>query len=87
MVRSLADVTGRFIITEHRVKARTASAAQIEEAVNITGVPYEIVVPVHRAIESAKEMALESDAILIAGSVFLIGEAREYWYSHSSSSG
>ena len=87
MVRSLADVTGRFIITEHRVKARTATIEQIEEAVQKTGVPYEIVVPVHSAIESAKEMALESDAILIAGSVFLVGEAREYWYPHSSRSG
>ena len=87
MVRSLADVTGRFIITEHRVIARTASAAMIEEAVEKTGVPYEVVVPVHRAIESAKEMALESDVILIAGSVFLVGEAREYWYPHSSRSG
>ena len=87
MVRSLADVTGRFIITEHRVKARTASAAMIEAVVEKTGVPYEVVVPVHRAIESAKEMALESDVILIAGSVFLVGEAREYWYPHSSRSG
>jgi dihydrofolate synthase / folylpolyglutamate synthase len=87
MVRSLADVTGRFIITEHRVKARTATIEQIEEAVQKTGVPYEIVVPVHSAIESAKEMALESDAILIAGSVFLVGEAREYWHPHSSRSG
>ena len=87
MVRSLADVTGRFIITEHRLRERTASAAMIEEAVEKTGVPYEVVVPVHRAIESAKEMALESDVILIAGSVFLVGEAREYWYPHSSRSG
>jgi dihydrofolate synthase/folylpolyglutamate synthase len=87
MVRSLADVTGRFIITEHRVKARTASVAMIEEVVEKTGVPYEVVVPVHMAIESAKEMALESDVILIAGSVFLVGEAREYWYPHSSRSG
>lgn len=87
MVRSLADVTGRFIITEHRVRERTATAAMIEEAVEKTGVPYEIVVPVHRAIESAKEMALESDVILIAGSVFLVGEAREYWHPHSSRSG
>jgi len=87
IVRSLADVTGRFIITEHRVKTRTATAAMIEEAVEKTGVPYEVVVPVHMAIESAKEMALESDVILIAGSVFLVGEAREYWYPHSSRSG
>ncbi len=87
MVRSLADVTGRFIITEHRVKARTATAEQIEEVVKKTGVPYEIVVPVHRAIESALELALESDVILVAGSVFLVGEAREYWHPHSSNSG
>ncbi len=87
MVGSLADVTRRFIITEHRVMTRTASAAQIEEAVQKTGVPYEIVVPVHKAIESAMELSLEDDAVLITGSIFLVGEAREYWYSHSSSSG
>jgi dihydrofolate synthase/folylpolyglutamate synthase len=88
MVKTLADVTGRFIITEHRVKARTAIVEQIEEAVKKTGVPYEIVLPVHKAIEAAKSYALEEDAILIAGSVFLVGEAREYWYPpHSSSSG
>lgn len=87
MVQSLADVTGRFIITEHRVKNRTATAEQIMEAVKKTGVPYEIVVPVHRAIEAAKSYALEEDAVLVTGSVFLVGEAREYWappYSRSS---
>jgi dihydrofolate synthase/folylpolyglutamate synthase len=87
MVGSLADVTGRFIITEHRVKVRTASAALIKEAVEKTGVPYEVVVPVHRALETALGMALETDVILIAGSVFLVGEAREYWHPHSSRSG
>lgn len=88
MIRSLADVTGRFIITEHRVKSRTATAEQIEEAVKKTGVPYEIVIPVKKAIEAAKSYAMEEDAVLITGSVFLVGEAREYWYPpHSSNSG
>ena len=88
MVRSLADVTGRFIITEHRVKSRTATAEQIEEAVKKTGIPYEIIIPVHNAIDAAKSYALEDDAVLVAGSVFLVGEAREYWYPpHSRSSG
>jgi dihydrofolate synthase/folylpolyglutamate synthase len=87
MVRNLADVTGRFIITEHRVRERTTSAAVIEEAVEKTGVPYEVVVPVHSALETALGMALETDVILIAGSVFLVGEAREYWHPYSSRSG
>lgn len=87
MTKALAEVTGRFIITEHRVKSRTATAEQIEEAVKKTGVPYEIVIPVHKAIDLAKSYALVDDAVLIAGSVFLVGEAREYWYPQSSSSG
>ena len=88
MVRSLADVTDRFIITEHRVKSRTANAEQIEEAVKKTSVPYEIVFPVYKAIDAAKSYAREEDAILVTGSVFLVGEAREYWYPpHSTSSG
>lgn len=87
MVKSLADVTGRFIITEHRQKSRTATAEQIEEAVKKTGVPYEIIVPVSKAIETAKSYALEMDAVLVTGSVFLVGEAREIWYPYSSNSG
>jgi len=79
IVKSLAEVTGRFIITEHRIKSRTASAKQIEEAIKKTGIPYDIVIPVHCAIDSAIEMALKDDAILITGSIFLVGEAREYW--------
>ncbi len=59
----------------------------IEEAVEKTGVPYEVVVPVHSALETALGMALETDVILIAGSVFLVGEAREYWHPYSSRSG
>ncbi len=86
MVKALADVTGRFIITEHRVKQRTATVEMIEEAVKKTGIPYETVVPVHMAIKVAKSMSLEEDAILITGSIFLVGEAKEYWY-HSNSSG
>jgi dihydrofolate synthase/folylpolyglutamate synthase len=87
MVKALAEVTGRFIITEHRVKSRTATAEQIEEAVKKTGIPYEISIPVHKAIDLAKSYALEEDAVLIAGSVFLVGEAREYWHPYSSNSG
>jgi dihydrofolate synthase/folylpolyglutamate synthase len=88
MVRYLADITGRFILTEHRVKSRTATTEQLEEVIKKTGVPYEIVLPVHNAIESAKSHAMDEDAILITGSVFLVGEAREYWFpTHSRSSG
>ena len=60
---------------------------QIKEAMENTGLPFEIVTPVHKAIESVKEVAQKEDVILIAGSVFLVGEAREYWYPHSSNSG
>lgn len=87
MTRSLADVTGRFFITEHRVKARTATVERIEEAVEKTCVPYEVAVPVRKAVEKALELALEGDAVLVTGSVFLVGEAREIWRSHSSNSG
>jgi len=48
-----------------------------------TGKPAVICKPVHEAIRQAKQMAGPEDVILIAGSVFLVGEAREYWYPAS----
>ncbi len=87
MVDQLADITTHFIVTEHRVTSRTATVEEIEEAVKRTGVPYEVMTPVQSAIKGAIARAGKLDAVLITGSVFLVGEAREYWHPQLSSSG
>ncbi len=80
MIQSLAEITDRFILTEHRVKNRTAKASDLEKIAETTGRPVKSITPVKEAIEYAKKDANPEDVILITGSVFLIGEAREYWH-------
>ena len=83
MITSLAEVTERFILTEHRVQDRAARATRLQRMALETEKPAVICKPVHEAIRQAKQMAGPEDVILIAGSVFLVGEAREYWYPGS----
>lgn len=79
MINSLADITNRFILTEHRVADRTAKASELEDIAIKTEVPIEIIIPVRKAIEEARKHLIPIEALLITGSVFLIGEAREIW--------
>ena len=83
MIHSLAEVTERFILTEHRVRGRTTRATHLQKIAMETGIPTVISTPVHEAIEQAKQLAGPEDVILVTGSVFLVGEAREYWHPAS----
>ena len=80
MTQSLAEITERFILTEHRVQNRTSRALELERIAEKTGIPVESITPVEKAIQYAKQRARPDDVIIITGSVFLIGEAREHWY-------
>jgi dihydrofolate synthase/folylpolyglutamate synthase len=80
MIHTLAEITDKFILTEHRNQNRTARASYLEKIAIKTGKSTEIIKPVIEAIKYAKKMTDPEDIILITGSVFLIGEAREYWY-------
>jgi len=80
MIQSLAEVSERFILTEHRVRNRTSRAPDLERIAEKTGRPVESITPVEKAIQFAKQRAKPDDVILITGSVFLIGEAREHWH-------
>ena len=80
MIQSLSTITDQFILTEHRVLNRTAKATDLEAIAKKTGKPTKSITPVSEAIEYAKTLAQKDDVILVTGSVFLIGEAREHWY-------
>jgi dihydrofolate synthase/folylpolyglutamate synthase len=80
MIQSLAEVTDQFILTEHRVQTRTAKATDLETIAEKTGKPVKSFPDVKKAIQYAKQDAKPEDVILVTGSVFLIGEAREYWH-------
>ena len=80
MIPSLAEVVERFILTEHRVKHRTTKALDLEKIAVKTGKPVVSITPVEKAIQYAVQNSKPDDVILITGSVFLIGEAREHWH-------
>lgn len=76
MIQSLAEITDQFILTEHRIQTRTAKATDLETIAEKTGKPVKSISPVKKAIHDTKP----EDVILVTGSVFLVGEAREYWH-------
>ncbi|MBE0634101.1 hypothetical protein E4H04_13255 [Candidatus Bathyarchaeota archaeon] len=80
MIQSLAEVTDQFILTEHRVQTRTTKATDLETIAEKTGKPVKSIPDVKKAIQYAKQDAKPEDVILVTGSVFLVGEAREYWH-------
>lgn len=80
MIKSLSEITYQFIITEHRVQNRTARATDLEKIAQKTGKPTNIIIPVRKAMDETRKHVKQDDVILVTGSVFLIGEARENWY-------
>lgn len=80
MVQEIAGAADHVIATSHRVKSRAANPALIAgEAVKL-GKPSEVQPDVASAVRRALEIAEPTDAVLVAGSVFLVGEARELWH-------
>jgi len=80
MVREIGGAADLVIATSHRVVSRTATSTVIAEEVRKLGKPVEAVPRVADAVRRALDLAGPEDVILIAGSVFLIGEARECWH-------
>ncbi len=80
MIQNLAEITDQFILTEHRIQNRTAKAAYLETIAEKTGKPTKSITPVCDAIKYARQIADTDEVILVTGSVFLVGEARERWY-------
>lgn len=80
MIEHFAQVTDIFIITSHRVMGRAAKPSLIAKEVEKQSKPYKIVMDVKDAVNEAIEQASDSDMVIVCGSVFLVGEAREMWF-------
>lgn len=80
MIRNLAKAVDRFVITAHRVMGRAAEPTVIAAEVEKHMKPYEIVVDVKTAVKRAIDLAGKDDMVIVVGSVFLVGEAREIWF-------
>lgn len=80
MIACLAEITDMFVVTRHRVSNRAADTETIAAQIRNLGVPYEVIEKPADAIESAIRRSSEQDMVLVTGSVFFVGEARELWH-------
>lgn len=79
MIAQFAQIADRFIITTHKVMGRAAAPSKIAKEVERHCKPYEILMDTKSAVRKALQLASQNDIVCIAGSMFLVGEAREFW--------
>jgi dihydrofolate synthase/folylpolyglutamate synthase len=79
MIANLARVTDYFVVTSHSVMGRAANSETLGREIEKQGRPWESVDKVGNAVERAIKKAGKRDMILVAGSVFVVGEARRRW--------
>jgi dihydrofolate synthase/folylpolyglutamate synthase len=84
MIGEMAQVADHFVITSHRVMGRAAKSSRIAAEVERHSRTYEVVEDVKDAVKRAMEIAGEEGMVIVVGSVFLVGEARELWHEPSN---
>ena len=85
MIGHLAQAVDHFIITTHSVMGRAAKPETIRKEIEKHSKPYSIETDVGKAVREAMNLAGEEGMVLVVGSVFLAGEAREIWYKPEAS--
>jgi len=84
MIEQFVQFSDYFIITSHGVMGRASDPTLIANEIDNKTKPYEIAKDVKEAIKRAMELAGQDDLILVLGSVFLVGEARDLWIEPSN---
>lgn len=72
------------MITSHRVMGRAVKLSRIAAEVERHSRTHEVVGDVRKAVNRAMELAGEEGMVIVVGSVFLVGEAREIWHEPSN---
>jgi dihydrofolate synthase/folylpolyglutamate synthase len=85
MIGHLTQAVDSFIITAHSVMGRAAEPETIGSEIEKRSKPYRIETDIKKAIKGAIDITGEDGMVLIVGSVFLVGEAREIWYKPETS--
>jgi dihydrofolate synthase / folylpolyglutamate synthase len=76
ILSALAPATGRLIVTRNS-DARSASAEQLRKEAEAIGLVAEVERDVPTALRRAIDEAGESEAVVVTGSLYTVGEARE----------
>jgi len=80
MMGELSQAVDRYVVTTHGVMGRAVDPTLIVEEADRHGKPSEIVPDMKDAIGRAMELAGDDGMVIVVGSVFLVGEARELWF-------
>ncbi|VVC04228.1 UDP-N-acetylmuramoyl-L-alanyl-D-glutamate--2,6-diaminopimelate ligase [Candidatus Bilamarchaeum dharawalense] len=83
MIAALAPLATQVIITTHRVMERAADPQIIATELKKYNKPFQVILDVGDAVESAIKMAGSDGAVLVSGSVFTVAEARQFWFESS----
>jgi dihydrofolate synthase/folylpolyglutamate synthase len=84
MIGEIAQAADHFVITSHRVMGRAAKSSRIAAEAERHSKTHEVVADVRTAVRRAMEFAGEGGMVIVVGSVFLVGEAREIWHEPSN---
>ena len=84
MIGEIAQAADHFVITSHRVMGRAAKSSRIASEAERHSKTHEVVADVKTAVRRAMELAGETGMVIVVGSVFLVGEAREIWHEPSN---
>jgi dihydrofolate synthase/folylpolyglutamate synthase len=80
MLEQLAQAVDYFVVTAHGVMSRAADPSLLAKELRRLSKGHEIVEDVKEAVRKAINLAGEDGMVIVVGSVFLVGEARELWH-------
>jgi dihydrofolate synthase / folylpolyglutamate synthase len=84
MIRNIAEIANRFILTKHSVTYRATEPERLINEIVKYGKPYEVYLDREAAFKHAADMAGAGDMVLVIGSVYLAGDARSYYHHYLS---
>jgi len=74
----LFPLAGEVIFTQPKI-SRAISAEQLAEIAGEYAAKFRVISSAERALEEAAAHTLSGDAIFVTGSLYLVGELRQYW--------
>jgi dihydrofolate synthase/folylpolyglutamate synthase len=79
LIEPIIDLPNEIILTQANIH-RAANPEMIKQEIKKPSIEPKIITSVRSAVELALEHATDNDLICICGSLFVVGEAREYWF-------
>lgn len=80
MMSEIVPISDFVIVTKHKVMNRGTEPSILVKEVKKYDKPFKIIEDVKNAVKKALSLARKKDMVLITGSVFTVGEARELWF-------